>query len=54
MTALNRADGSDGLVERLVPVRLSKTGLVANKRREQAVGMIILQVALHAFGTKLA
>src|SRR5439155_16268047 len=54
VSALNRADGRNGLVERLVPARVPEAGFRADERSEQAVGMIVLQVAFHTFGTKLA
>ena len=37
-----------------VPAGLTKTGVRPEQRREEPVGMVVLQIALHPFGAELA
>ena len=37
-----------------VPAGLTKTGVRPQQRREEPVGMVVLQIALHPFGAELA
>ena len=54
MLRLNLFDLRCGRVQRLVPARGAKAVGAANERREQAVGVIVLHVTLHAFRAELA
>src|SRR5438477_12669893 len=52
--ALNGTDGLDCFPESLVPVGVTEAGLRADERRQQTVGVPVLQVTFYAFRTKLA
>ena len=51
---LNFADGLDGAIQRFIPCGFAKTVVRADQRREQPVGMFVLQVALDALGAEHA
>src|SRR5678816_3989803 len=51
---LNLSDSVDGSIQCFVPRRVAKTVMSAEHRRQQPVRVLVLQIALNAFGTEHA